>query len=281
MHCVLAKIKGNGKKKIFKLLSDKTLFENEVITPGMCVDYSADHNLDEDSWFKIEQFSSKQYCIPLLKVDFVPAEYDELSRSQFPKISYLCAIQGDDYYFQKVTPSLFLSRKMIAFGEVAQLEQSENRLVVNSQPDAIYLKQSDTLVFKNLATISSIFKGIDELYKEATDEEVVEFLEMPFVEAQNGFNKSKVSKPNRKRVALALDTLAKMSAEDRNLMLSYVESYCSGLMKFDKDSGAVQVSSDEELKLLLYGVEQRFYTTPFGKEKRLANSVQLIAGNPA
>ena len=281
MHYVLAKIKGNGKKKIFKLLSDKTLFDIEALTPGMCVDYSTDHNLDEDSWFKIEQFSSKQYCIPLLKVDFVAAEYDELSRSQFTKISYLCAVQDGDYYFQKVTPSLFLSRKMIAFGEVAELEQSENRLVVNSQPDAVYLKQSDTLVFKNLATISSIFKGIDELYKEATDEEVVEFLDMPFVEAQNGFNKSKVSKPNRKRVALALDTLAKMSAEDRNLMLSYVESYCSGLMKFDKDSGAVQVSSDEELKLLLYGVEQRFYTTPFGKEKRLANSVQLIAGNPA
>ena len=30
------------------------------------------------------------------------------------------------------------------------------------------------------------------------------------------------------------------------------------------------------LVYLLYGIEQRFYTTPFGKEKRLANSVQPI-----
>ena len=28
-----------------------------------------------------------------------------------------------------------------------------------------------------------------------------------------------------------------------------------------------------ELKMLLYGIEQRFYTTPVGGEKRLANSV--------
>ncbi|EAO7712372.1 ATP F0F1 synthase synthase, partial [Salmonella enterica] len=28
-----------------------------------------------------------------------------------------------------------------------------------------------------------------------------------------------------------------------------------------------------ELKYLLYGIEQRFYTTRFGNEKRLANSI--------
>jgi len=39
----------------------------------------------------------------------------------------------------------------------------------------VYIKNQDTLMFKNLATISSIFKGIDELYKEATKEEVSEF----------------------------------------------------------------------------------------------------------
>jgi hypothetical protein len=35
-------------------------------------------------------------------------------------------------------------------------------------------------------------------------------------------------------------------------------------------------SSDDELKFLLYGIEQRFYTTMFGQEKRLANSIQTI-----
>lgn len=276
MNQVLARIKGNGKKRVFKLLSNQTLYESAEVNLGMCVDYNPDHNLDEDSWFKIEHFSSKKYCPDLLKTDFVAAEYDDLPKEQFIKIAYLCAIQEEDYYFQKVTPSLFLARKMIAFGEVAELEQSDRRLVINSQPDAIYFVKIDTLVFKSLATISSIFKDIDELYKEATEEEVTRFLSKPFIASQCNFDTSKVSKPNRKRIALAMDTLAGMSEEDRSQMLGYVESYCSGKLQFDKDLQAVKVSSDEELKLLLYGIEQRFYTTPFGKEKRLANSVQLL-----
>ena len=33
------------------------------------------------------------------------------------------------------------------------------------------------------------------------------------------------------------------------------------------------VNSEDELKLLLYGIEQRFYTTLVGGERRIANSV--------
>ena len=31
--------------------------------------------------------------------------------------------------------------------------------------------------------------------------------------------------------------------------------------------------SEDELKMVLFGIEQRFYTTPVGDEKRIANSV--------
>ena len=42
-------------------------------------------------------------------------------------------------------------------------------------------------------------------------------------------------------------------------------------MKVSENS--FEVGSENELKMLLYGIEQRFYTTPVGGEKRLANSV--------
>ncbi|SDX98687.1 ATP F0F1 synthase synthase [Nitrosomonas sp. Nm33] len=275
MDQVLAKIKGNGKKKFFKLLSDQTLFD--VSLQGLdFVEYNPDHNLDEDSWFKIEQFSQQPYCMDLLKKDFVSSEYDDLPKDKFSQIAYLCAIQGNCYYFQKITPSLFVTRKMIVFGEVAKMENSGRRLVVNAMPDAIYQEDSDTLVFRNLATISSIFKGIDELYKEATKEEVETFLDESFIELSGDYGVEKVSKPNRKRVALAMSTLASMPTEDRDQMLSYIHSYCEEKLKFDAENKKFEITSDEELKYLLYGIEQRFYTTPIGKEKRLANSVQTL-----
>ncbi|SFM04907.1 hypothetical protein SAMN05421880_10524 [Nitrosomonas nitrosa] len=275
MDQVIAKVKGNGKKKFFKLLSDQILFD--VSLQGQCfVEYNPDHNLDEDSWFKIEQFSQQPYCMCLLKKDFISSEYDDLHKDKFSEIAYLCAIQGDYYYFQKITPSLFVTRKMIVFGEAAKLENSGRRLVVNAMPDAIYQKESDTLVFRNLATISSIFKGIDELYKEATKEEVKAFLDESFVELSGDYGVEKVSKPNRKRVALAMSTLDLMSTEDRDQILSYIQSYCEEKLKFDAENKKFEIKSDEELKYLLYGIEQRFYTTPIGKEKRLANSVQTL-----
>lgn len=276
MDYVLAKVKGNGKKKFFKLLSDQALFD--ISLQGLdFVEYNPDHNLDEDSWYKIEQFSKQPYCIDFLKKDFISSEYDDLTKKQFPNIAYLCAVQGSHYFFQKITPSLFVTKKMIAFGEVAKLENSGRRLVVNAMPDAIYQKSFDTLVFRNLATISSIFKGIDRLYKEATKEEVGAFLDESFIKLANGYDVEKVSKPNRKRVALAMSTLASMPTENREQMLSYIHSYCGEKkLKFDAENKKFEITSDKELKYLLYGIEQRFYTTNIGNEKRLANSIQKL-----
>ncbi len=275
MDQVLAWVKENRKKKFFKLLSDRALFD--ISLEGLdFVEYNPDHNLDEDSWFKIEQFSQQPYCIDLLKKEFVSSEYDDLTKKQFCGIAYLCAVQKDHFYFQKITPSLFVTKKWISFGEIARLENNEARIVVNAVPDAIYQKNSDALVFRSLATISSIFQGIDELYKEATQEEVDSFLRESFVEISGNYIAEKVSKLNRKRVALAMKILASMSIEDRDQMVPYIHSYCRNGLKFNAENNKFEIKSDQELKFLLYGIEQRFYTTPIGKEKRLANSVQPL-----
>ncbi|MEC8811198.1 MAG: ATP F0F1 synthase synthase [Pseudomonadota bacterium] len=276
MDQVLARVKGKRKKQHFKLISDEALFDAVAIDLNSCVAYNPDHNLDEDSWFKIDQFSQQAFCIDLLKKDFDSKDFDDLTKDQFPKIAYLFSVQGDDFYFQKITPRLFIKRKTLVFGETAQLEESENRLVVNPTPDAVYFKESDTLIFRNLATISSIFKGIDELYKEATNDEVEQFLDESFIELSNDYDVNNVSKPNRKRIGLAMATLHAMCADDRTNMLGYIDDYCKQKLNFDQQNQKFEISTDDELKLLLYGIEQRFYTTPFGQEKRLANSVQTL-----
>lgn len=277
MNHVFARIKALRKKPFFKLISDYTLFENIEIDTDFCIDYSPDHNLDEDSWFKVDSFSQKPFCIDILKGELDSKEWDDLEKAQFSKISYIFSLQGNDLYFQKISPGLFIRKKTICFGEVAQIEENEGRIVINSQPDAIYIKNSDTLIFRNLATISGIFKGIDTLFKEATNEEVKDFLGESFISLAGSYGIDSVSKPNRKRIALAMTTLAGMSEQDRANMLSYINDYCQEKLILDTGTEKFSISKDNELKLLLYGVEQRFYTTPFGKEKRLANSVQAVA----
>lgn len=276
MDFVLAKVKRARKDPIVKVLSDKTLYDTIQIDRAASVPYNPDHNLDEDSWFMIPSFKTQAFCIDLLKTPFDSTRYKELKKEQFTKISLICCIQDGNYYFQKITPSLLLRKKILIFGEVAELEDNQLRLVINSAPDAIYSPAQDILIFRSLATISSIFPGIDELYKEATQEEVEQFLEESFISLSNNFEASKVSSPNRKRIALALATLAALPQQEHEAMVSYIDEYCEGQIAYDEDTSAFDIGSDVQLKLLIYGIEQRFYTTPFGKEKRLANSVQAI-----
>ncbi|HGF5162668.1 TPA: ATP F0F1 synthase synthase [Vibrio parahaemolyticus] len=274
MDHVMAKIKGLRNKPYRKLISNSGLFETAQIDVNTCVPYDPDHNLDEDSWFKVENFSQRVYCLDIIKYPFDSKSYDDLSKDQFGKINCIFSVQNGDFYFQKVTTSIFIRRKTVSFGEVAKIEQGGHRLVINEKPDAIYFAQSDTLIFTKLATISSIFKGIDILYKEATDQEVEQFLDEDFIELSADYSLDKVSKPNRKRIALAMDTLDAMEPNERDQMLSYIHSYCDQKLRFDADNGKFEIKTDDELKYLLYGIEQRFYTTPLSHERRLANSVK-------
>lgn len=47
-------------------------------------------------------------------------------------------------------------------------------------------------------------------------------------------------------------------------------------LTLDEKTDPIQVPGDGELKALVYGIEQRFYTTQIGQEKRIANSVQAF-----
>ncbi|WP_211286044.1 ATP F0F1 synthase synthase [Xenorhabdus innexi] len=233
--------------------------------------------LDEDVWFKVEKFSQQDYCSDYLKRDFVAAEYNSLPKSEFTKIAYLCSIQDGSFFFQKVYPSVYLTKKLLGFGDIAYLENSETRLCINRYPDAIYFPRLDRLIFRKLVTISSIFTGIDSLYKEATNKEVQQFLEQNFIELADGYGLSKVSKPNRARIALARDALALIQdSENREKMLAYIRSYHTEFLAFDEANQKFYIKNDEQLKMLLYGIEERFYTTELGRKKRLANSVQEL-----
>ena len=277
MNHIFAKIRTRSSKKHFKLVSNKKLFDTLNINLDYCIPYSPDHNLDEDSWFKLEEFSKKAYCLNFMKEDFSSLDYDDLPKENFKEIAYIFSNQSNDFYFQKITPSLFLKKKFIAMGDIAKIEESKNRIIINQEPDAVYFKGKDTLVFKNLSTIASIFIGIDQEYKEATQGEVKDFLLNDFISLKDNYNENKVSTPNRKRISLAIKILNSFSKEEKKEILLYINEYNSDdKLKFDKNISAFEISDDNQLKLLLYGIQQRYYTTKVGKEKRLANSVVII-----
>lgn len=272
MNFLLAKIKKMKNPAHCKIISDYSTYEFDA-EEFTLVEYSPDHRLDEDSLYKISNFKEQSYCLDFLREDTSSFDFNQIPYDKFKEISYLCSFQNDAICFQKVTPSTYLNRKILKLGENAVVESCANKIFINPFPDAVYVPSMDVLVFRNLATISSIFKGIDALYKEATQNEVNSFIAEAFIDLS--YDASKVSKPNRKRIALAMETFSRLNNQEREQVSDYIRDYCEDLV-YDEEKKSFSISTDKELKYFLYGIEQRFYTTMLGEEKRLANSIQTL-----
>ena len=271
MNPVVARVKDRGNNKIRKLMSDQRIFDIPKFSESL--EYSPETLLEQGQWYIITEFSKTGYNNPLLTDEWNSTLYSE-DKVDVGRIVYICAYQDEDYFcFQKVMKSKLLKNKMLAFGDSVKVEEPNNRLIINEEPDAIYRRSTDTLYFKNLMTIECMFKDITSMYRAATDVEVKEFLKEEFVKTNNGFDSDKVGMLNRHRLAIATASLSKMSKKQKNDVFTYTSEYYPSL-KYDGKS--FEIGSDDDLKILLYGIGQRYYTTPVTKERRIANSITPI-----
>lgn len=118
-----------------------------------------------------------------------------------------------------------MTQKRITLGDNINLESGEKSIVINNTPDAIYVKRNDVVYFKKLSTVAPIFHGIEELYREATEEETERFINNDFIEMADGYTIDKIKKSNRKRIAMAIETLSHFNHKERKRILDYTHEY--------------------------------------------------------
>lgn len=270
MNCLLARVKTGLRTPTFrKVISDKEIYKLPD-NLSISVNYNPATLLENDEWYKIENFSEAKYCPEIVKSVFSSVNYNKLDKTEFKNIDYFCSVQEDVYYFQNVSKSSLQPKNRIHFGDDYKFVENSVVININEYADAVYIKDKDTLYFTNLSRITSIFKGIDELYREATDEETQNFLNSEFICCSDNFNFSNVKTPNRKRIAMAMDTLKRYNENEKEEIFEYIGTYSR---IYDFTHNIFNISNEEELKQLLWGIEQRFYTTTVGNEKRVANSI--------
>lgn len=273
MNHLFAKV-NDRKNKYRILLSDVVVYKNCELQD--VIEFQPSHTLDEEQWFYIENFMSRPYCIDLLKSEVINSiDYPEINKANPEKISYLISYQNEnDFFFQRVFTSRILKDKLfVHIGDDVKMQNMSNAIVINDVPDAIYKRDVDRLYFKKFETITPIFKGIDELYREATDAEVGEFLDYEFIALQGNYSTENVKKANRKRIAIAMETLKHYTDEQKKTIFDYTNDYFPNL-KFDGTS--FEIGQEKDLKNLLYGIEQRLYTTVATHEKRCASAVYSL-----
>lgn len=273
MNHVMTKLrikKGSENSKFKKVLSNETLYTLPIDLTNNVV-YDPATILDEGEWFLISEFSLKPYFLRFLSDYSDSVAYNQLESDQTSNIDFICTCQNEnEFYFQRITKSQLLEKKVITIGDQFRYNANSKDIVIRDPADAIYIKSDNTLYFKKLSAITGIFKGIDELFREATTAETEAFLANDFIKLENDFCAASVKQANRKRIALAMEALSGFDDEQKNTVFNTVKEYCPQLIA---ENETFKIETESDLALLLYGIDQRFYTTPDGKEKRIANSV--------
>jgi len=271
---VKLRMRGSSSKYRKMISTDEIVFDPFCVLVESSYDYSPDAAIQNGEWFRIPEFSQKEYAIDLVKDKLSSVDFDSFQKADFDKIDFIFVEDGETLFFQRVTKSKLVKKKrIISMGENYKFQTDSSELIINEYPDAIYDKASDVMYFRRLESITSIFKGIEELYREATIEETEQFLKHEFIGLKEGYDASCIKTNNRKRIAMAMKTLSEMEEHEKENIIAYIAEYCPELKS---EGNAFLIGSEDELKMLLFGIEQRYYTTIVGGEKRLANSVVPI-----
>ncbi|ANH84108.1 hypothetical protein A8C56_20790 [Niabella ginsenosidivorans] len=259
------------KQKMFRIIETETQVYDIANLVLNGIDYNPATLIEDEELYKLTNFSESDYCLDFLTNELNTVEHDQISKEDLKKLSFICTVQDSLYFFQIINSTFFISKKWFSIDELT-LETEKPIITINSFADAIYDKQQDILYFKKLTSAQKIFKGMDQLYKEATEAESETFLENDFLEVSQDFVVAQISIPNRKRIALVNETLNRLSDEEKLAIYNYTNQY--GQVVYE--NGKFKIESDDDLKFVLWGIEQRFYTTQVGGEKRVANSIISI-----
>ena len=263
-------------KKSVNLLSVTSDSRKELLafdTEKTIIDYSPRTTPNSELCFKIENFSNETYYPDFLEGFFATSNYASWKTSD-TDIEFALNTNGIDFYFQKFIPSQILEKSWISLSGEPKLEYKK-AITINPIADAFYNKNDDRLLFSNLDSLKRIFPGIEALYREATQNEVNEFLQNDLFDIAH-YDHNKVGPANRKRIALLQNETTALSyaLSNKNAFCNDLQNYCDNINI--QNSNRIVIKTEEDLKNVLYALDERFYTTSIGQEKRLANSIIKI-----
>ena len=238
------------------------------------IPFNPNTKLEKDEWYYIENISLKGYFLDIMDREFSSATLDQLIEIKNTDIDVIAEISDKFVVFQKVTASkVIYSKKFCYFlKNECGIRKEADSIEIAVIPSALYNKIEDRLYFRKFSDITTIFEGIIELYREATDAEVVNFLNLNFVETVN-FSADDVKTENRKRISMVQQEMGEWNESERQAIIRYIRDYATDI---DYDNGKFVIHDEKELRSLLWGLEQRFYTTIVGGKKYIANSVRSI-----
>ena len=270
MFILIGKVKSGYRN----ILSQENKILDQLNTDSINdVEFDPSYKLEDDEWFYITDFSKRNFFIDLCKEDFSTASLGQIANNEYDEIQCIVIFQDGQRHFQRITSSRFVNRKTILdYSGEPKIVEHRKQLEVKLESDAIFITATDTLYFRQIAKIKTIFLGIEELAREATQTEVDNFLNHEKIKLQEGYDPHSVGSHNRKRIADIGNKYLILSPEKQQELFDYAKDKTG----INFENGNFKIGSETDLKNLLYAMDQRYYRAEIYEENRVANSVRVV-----
>ena len=270
MGVFIAKIKYDD-ERWYKIVDQIMNDELSEIVLGDAVAYDP-NNTEANQWFKIDGFDQKEGFLPLLAQQINAADLESLDRQQYDNIEFIAFFDQGRYYMQKITRGNYLKKKWFSWdGDILRYQEDEGIIYINPVPNCIYDTNTRAIYFMDIAKAYGIFSNLKLDYKAATDDEANRFLQSDIVDAQT-LPIEKVGVSNRKRITSILKKYEAYTPNEKATLKEYIKKSVGANLDFDDNAKKFVVNTDTQLRLLLYGIQQRFYMPPLEDEVQVATS---------
>ena len=248
------------------------------IDPENSREFDPEIKLEHEEWFYIEIDDEHMSMIKEYEDKFLnTAGLNDVNEVEFSKIDLIFRkVENDGLVFQKITQSKRLVDKSILKWRYrsrrAERTIIENGIELKCENDA-YFDGNDKLYFKNFRTIRSLFKGIDDYYRIASQTEVDEFKEFNLVNFVSDF---KIKTNNLKMLAVLKDY--DIDLDDiavKSTLLRTYSQYPSQEFELDDNQNFI-IDSNKKLTCLLKLALGRLYTNPITHHKMEANHAKKL-----
>lgn len=249
-----------------------------TIEPDNIIKFDPEAQLEHEDWFYIEiddihMSMVKEYGDKFLST----VSLNDVTEEEFTKIDLIFRkVENDGLVFQKITKSKRMVDKSILkwIPNIGKPERTiiENGIELKSAIDA-YFDGNDRLYFKNFRTIRSLFKGIDDYYRIASQAEVDEFKQFNLVSFVSDFE---IKTNNLKMLAVLKDYGIDLNdiGVKKTLLRSYSQ-YPNQEFELDENQNFI-IDSNRKLTCLLKLALGRLYTNPITHHKMEANHAKKL-----
>jgi hypothetical protein len=200
---------------------------------------------------------------------------NEISADDYPEMKAIYLVSGEEKLFAKINSRhLQKSKKYLTFGDKPQVVEQGNSVLLSGEVDAYWT--GTRLYFKKFTVARSLFKGIQKVYKEATEKETNEFLSGALFELKEEMSSEFIGLQNRKKIAsiIARKTIDLQDPNTCGKYLQYAKQYDLDL---EIDNGKIALIDNSDVNKVIGLLGENFYTTEITGEKReIRTSKKLV-----